>query len=627
MSEIPLPDTASRRWTVLWRSTDDDLRARLLRTAVLPTTVVALLGIAATAVLAATDQAVPTRYVVLGVLVVVCVAVLLVTAQRAKITAEAVDEQVDDVAQDTLRRIGNLRSDAARAQGELRKVVDQLRRGEHPALCEPAAEPAADSSPLEALAYDIQQTQHAAELAIVEASQQTFGVDADHRVAVFVNLAHRLQSLTHRAIQKLDELEHQVEDPDLLKGLFAVDHLTTGVRRQAESLAVLGGAVPRRQWSKPVPVYSVLRSAVAEVEHYARVKVVPPVDGMLHGHAVADIIHLVAELVENATTFSSPETQVTVRTESVTAGLAIDIQDRGLGMALDDQRRVNDLLANPGGIDLGELLKDGRIGLYVVAELARRHEVAVRVQTNIYGGIDAVIVVPHRLLGEQDPEAEQQQPPQQEPPERTPALATTAPPAPAPRQAAVVPEPSPAPAPVSNRVQRRGAHALNERRESRSREFGELTTVINGRGPAHSRYERRTGSLTEPAMTAEQSPWKPPAEESTKKLPIEELTWKAPVEESARKPPVEGASRKPPIEGAARKPPVEGTAKKRPGNEARPPLPRRRRDGSYLVPELANSQTTRNAPNGDHDPGLMAAFQKGIDLGIRDDDDSSDHPI
>jgi hypothetical protein len=545
-----------------------------LRTAVLPTAVVALPGIAATAVLATTDQAVTTRYVVLGVLVVICVAVLLVAANQAKVTSQAVDEQVDDAVRDTLRRIDNLRSDAARAQDELQRLVDQLRRGEHPALRGPAVEPAADNDPFDALAYDLQQTQHTAELAIVQASQHTFGVDADHRVAVFVNLAHRLQSLTHRAIQKLDELEHQVEDPDLLKGLFAVDHLTTGVRRQAESLAVLGGAVPRRQWSRPVPVYSVLRSAVAEVEHYARVKVVPPVEGMLHGHAVADVIHLVAELVENATTFSAPETQVTVRTENVTAGLAIDIQDRGLGMHLDDQRRVNDLLANPGDIDLGELLKDGRIGLYVVAELARRHDVAVRVQTNIYGGIDAVLVVPHRLLGDQDQEPEQHgQPTQKMPQEWTAPLATSATPPPPSRQAPAVPAPSPAPAPVSSRAQRRGAHALNERREARSREFGDVTTVISGRGPAQSRYERRTGSLTEPAT------------------------------------------------------PTDGPVKTPPGNEARPPLPRRRRDGSYLVPELANSQTSRNAPNGDHDPGLMAAFQKGIDLGIRDEDDSSDRAI
>ena len=127
----------------------------------------------------------------------------------------------------------------------------------------------------------------------------------EQKVEVFVNLARRLQSLVHREIQLLDELENEVEDPDLLKGLFHVDHLATRIRRHAENLAVLGGAVSRRQWSRPVTVTEVLRSAIAEVEQYPRVKLVPPVDGTLRGHAVADVIHLLAELVENATVFSA----------------------------------------------------------------------------------------------------------------------------------------------------------------------------------------------------------------------------------------------------------------------------------------------------------------------------------
>ncbi|MBM7092791.1 ATP-binding protein, partial [Streptomyces sp. S12] len=111
----------------------------------------------------------------------------------------------------------------------------------------------------------------------------------------------------------LDELENEIEDPDLLKGLFHVDHLATRIRRHAENLAVLGGAVSRRQWSNPVSMTEVLRSAIAEVEQYSRVKLVPPIDGTLRGHAVADVIHLLAELVENATVFSAPHTQVLLR--------------------------------------------------------------------------------------------------------------------------------------------------------------------------------------------------------------------------------------------------------------------------------------------------------------------------
>ncbi|MEU8828108.1 ATP-binding protein [Streptomyces sp. NPDC048636] len=228
----------------------------------------------------------------------------------------------------------------------------------------------------------------------------------DHvqKVQVFANLAHRLQSLVHREIELLDDLENEVEDPDLLKGLFQVDHLATRIRRYAENLAVLGDAVSRRQWTRPVSVSDVLRSAVAEVENYSRVKLVPPVEGTLRGHAVADVVHLLSELVENATVFSAPQTQVLLRAQLVTAGLAIEVEDRGLGMTRTEQDRMNALLADPHHIALGELLQDGRIGLYVVSALATRHTIAVQLRSNIYGGTQAVLVLPHELLGQEDTE-------------------------------------------------------------------------------------------------------------------------------------------------------------------------------------------------------------------------------
>ncbi|MFE5211233.1 ATP-binding protein [Streptomyces sp. NPDC056600] len=225
------------------------------------------------------------------------------------------------------------------------------------------------------------------------------GTGVEHRIEVFVNVARRLQSLAHREIAVLDELEREIEDPDLLRGLFHVDHLATRVRRHAENLAVLGGAVSRRQWSEPVALEEVLRSAVAEVEQYARVRVVPPVEGTLRGHAVADVIHLLAELVENATVFSPPHTQVAIRADAVAAGLAVEVEDRGLGMPSEEQERMNALLADPGSVDVAGLLADGRIGLYVVSQLARRHGVRVRLGGNIYGGVQAVLVLPQTLLG------------------------------------------------------------------------------------------------------------------------------------------------------------------------------------------------------------------------------------
>jgi hypothetical protein len=180
---------------------------------------------------------------------------------------------------------------------------------------------------------------------------------------VFVHLSQRLQSLVHRQIELLDALENDVEEPDLLKGLFSVDHLATRMRRHAENLAVLGGAVPRRQWTKPISVMEVLRSAVSETLDYARVQVIARSPGFVNGHAVADVVHLLAELVENATAFSPPETKVVLRTYPVAAGLAVEIDDRGLGMEQLEYDRLNVLLREPVGLSVQELLEGGRIGL------------------------------------------------------------------------------------------------------------------------------------------------------------------------------------------------------------------------------------------------------------------------
>ncbi|MEO3826672.1 ATP-binding protein [Actinomadura sp. B10D3] len=265
------------------------------------------------------------------------------------------------------------------------------------------------------------------------------------RLEIFVNLARRMQTLSHRALQKLDELENRVEDPDLLKGLFKVDHLSTRLRRQAESLAVIGGTASRRQWSRPVTVYEVLRSAVAEVEDYNRVKIIPPVEGSLDGAAVANLIHLFAELVENATKYSPPHTRVVLRVEPVTAGVAVEIEDRGLGIPRETQRRLNDLLADPERFDADELVRDGRIGLLVVSALARRHKVAVRLQTNMFAGTQAVIVIPNELVDQPGSRAGAR--PAAPPPE--PAA-----PVPRPTEPVEAPVPSSAPGPLADDGQR-----------------------------------------------------------------------------------------------------------------------------------------------------------------------------
>ncbi|KAA0940144.1 sensor histidine kinase, partial [Streptomyces apricus] len=366
------------------------IRPQLLRLAVLPPVAVALSGSAAVLFTVRTTGARPgpTLWIVLAGAVGVALAGIVIAAVAAGRAARSVRE-----------RIGSLRRTSARGQADLLALVEALRRGEAPPARRPRGRPAPAADDFDLLAEDLAAAHDGAVTAVVRAAQLSSHAGSEQKVEVFVNLARRLQSLVHREISILDELENQIEDPDLLKGLFHVDHLATRIRRHAENLAVLGGAVSRRQWSNPVSMTEVLRSATAEVEQYSRVKLVPPVDGTVRGHAVADVIHLLAELVENATVFSAPHTQVLLRANVVTSGLAVEVEDRGLGMPLAEQHKMNALLADPDQVNVASLLQDGRIGLFVVSQLARRHGIAVRLQTNIYGGVQAVLVVPQALLG------------------------------------------------------------------------------------------------------------------------------------------------------------------------------------------------------------------------------------
>ncbi|MER5195832.1 ATP-binding protein [Streptomyces sp. NPDC002884] len=366
------------------------IRPQLLRLAVLPPTAVALSACAVVLFTVRSSGVRPgaTLWAVLAGGVAVTGVGIVVAAVAADRAARSVSD-----------RVAALRRASARGEADLRTVIEALRRGEVPPRRTSRGGPPGDADDFELLAADLSRAREGAVTAVVQAAQLSSQAGSEQKLEVFVNLARRLQSLVHREISILDELENAIEDPDLLKGLFHVDHLATRIRRHAENLAVLGGAVSRRQWSNPVSMTEVLRSAIAEVEQYARVKLVPPIDGELRGHAVADVIHLLAELVENATVFSAPHTQVLLRANLVTSGLAVEVEDRGLGMPVEEQSRMNALLADPDQVNVGRLLADGRIGLFVVSQLARRHGIRVRLQSNIYGGVQAVLVVPQALLG------------------------------------------------------------------------------------------------------------------------------------------------------------------------------------------------------------------------------------
>jgi signal transduction histidine kinase len=424
------------------------------------------------------------------------------------------------------RQIASLRQTVTNGKWPLDEALAALERGEqlHPRVFTHPAPRSGD--PREVLVYELAEAQHNAREALVQAARLTEAAseDSHDKVEVFVNLARRLQSLVHRMIRELDDLENQVEDPDLLRRIFGIDHLATRIRRHAENLAVLGGAVSRRQWTNPVTLTEVLRSSIAEVEQYSRVKLVPPIEGTLRGHAVADVIHLLAELVENATAFSKPDTQILLRSRRVTAGIAVEVEDRGLGIPQHDQDRINALLADPGHVDIATLLADGRIGLFVVSSLARRHGIAVKLTGNIYGGVQAILVLPHQLLGAEEGQAPAQAIPAEPRPAPAPAApqqtwaASSAPgtPAAAPRhqmqpQQPVAPQPA-APRPVMAQSR------FETRHDSRSAGAGipashgsqQPRPVLPQRRPqSHLAPELRDGPLSRQDEAAEEPGFNP----------------------------------------------------------------------------------------------------------------------
>ncbi|OLT33541.1 hypothetical protein BJF79_34610 [Actinomadura sp. CNU-125] len=214
---------------------------------------------------------------------------------------------------------------------------------------------------------------------------------------VFVNLARRNQALLHRQLGLLDGMERRTEDPAELSDLFRLDHLATRMRRHAEGLVILAGKTAGRGWRRPVPLVDVVRGAVAEVEDYPRVRVQPLPRVALLGSAVADIVHLLAEVVENATTFSPPQSPVRVSGHPVANGFAIEVEDRGLGMTEEALRVANARLADPPEFDPTD---SAQLGLFVVARLAARHDVRVTLRPSPYGGTTAIALIPGSLLVE-----------------------------------------------------------------------------------------------------------------------------------------------------------------------------------------------------------------------------------
>ncbi|MEU5631794.1 nitrate- and nitrite sensing domain-containing protein [Streptomyces rishiriensis] len=215
---------------------------------------------------------------------------------------------------------------------------------------------------------------------------------------VILGIARQSQNLVNLQLSKLDALERQHQDPDVLNGLYELDSTASQLRRYEENLVIISGGRPGRSWAEPVALIDILRSAVGEVAEYRRVEVHTEEEVAIAPPAVADVIHLLAELIDNATSYSPAPSPVGVRATLVAKGLAIEVEDRGLGMPEDDYASFNEQLAVPPQFDVVALADDLRLGMFVVARLATRHGIAVTLRSSPYGGTTAIVLVPHDIV-------------------------------------------------------------------------------------------------------------------------------------------------------------------------------------------------------------------------------------
>jgi len=296
------------------------------------------------------------------------------------------------VALSMIRPLRKLRADALEVAGS--KLPDMVRRlsesegGDQSIEIEPIGVTSTDEIGEVARAFD-QVHREAVRLAADEAMLR------GNLNAMFVNLSRRSQSLIERQLGLIDELEQSEQDADRLSSLFRLDHLATRMRRNSENLLVLAGHEASRRWSQPVPLVDVLRAAISEIEQYERVVLNVQPGIQVVGQAVNDVVHLVAEVVENATTFSPEDTQVYVTGQPLTSGgVLLDITDNGVGISEQEMAHANWRLDNPPVVDVAV---SRRMGLFVVGRLAARHGVRVRLRHAQSGGLTALIWLPESV--------------------------------------------------------------------------------------------------------------------------------------------------------------------------------------------------------------------------------------
>ncbi|WP_327720042.1 nitrate- and nitrite sensing domain-containing protein [Streptomyces sp. NBC_00490] len=292
------------------------------------------------------------------------------------------------------RRLHGLReATLSLAEERLPDVVSRLERGEKvdADLAAPPLDYGGDE--LGAVARAFNKAQRTAVHTAIELADTRRGFQK-----VILGIARQSQNLVNLQLTKLDALERRHTDPDVLKGLYELDSTASQLRRYEENLVVISGERPGRSWQEPVALIDILRSAVGEVAEYQRVEVHTEEDVYLAPPAVADVIHLLAELIDNATVYSPAPAPVTVQASSVAKGLAVEVEDRGLGMSEEDYASLNSQLAVPPKFDVVALADDLRLGMFVIGRLATRHGIAVTLRPSPYGGTTAIVLLPQEIV-------------------------------------------------------------------------------------------------------------------------------------------------------------------------------------------------------------------------------------
>ncbi|WP_413800176.1 nitrate- and nitrite sensing domain-containing protein [Streptomyces iranensis] len=293
-----------------------------------------------------------------------------------------------------IRRLRDLRGATLRlAEERLPEIITHLQKGDKVQLTEAVPEINHGSDEIGQVASAFATAQRIAVRAAIEQAETREGISR-----VFLNLAQRSQGLVHRQLALMDTLERHEEDPDRLADLFRLDHLATRMRRNSENLSILGGAMPARRWRHPVQLTEMLRAAASQIEDYSRVQLTGIPEVTLVGPVAGDMMHLLSELIENATTFAPPESPVRIHAEVVPKGLGIEIEDHGIGMTDEVREEANRLLAAAPEFNVMGFREDTRLGLFVVARLAARHNIVITLRPSPYGGTSAVVLVPVDLL-------------------------------------------------------------------------------------------------------------------------------------------------------------------------------------------------------------------------------------